>query len=771
MKQIVIGIGAALVVAYVAILVFGGGPSVQQPTGPAEPTPVKEQPVETPPRATDPLAGAADLEQNQLKASCGQFNLRAGITLKNDKALARVLVNADTRGKNGYAIDLSPTAARLVRIEHGIEQELARTDELSLATGTRHEVLIKRRRLPLTLVLDDRVVLRVDDDSFSSGTVTVGGTGVELASPEVQVTEEIYKTEDFMATAEEGAATWSPVTGTWQVHSVDHPVLSTNPFSYRVTGKGDCTSVVGYPFWDDYRYEASFNAPKAASVGLYFYYRTDDPDSDADPSYYLLSWDSNTVENPKVRLVKVERGERSLVREAPGGFVPDQWYRMTVRVLGTTAEVYISDRKVFDQPVVDPSLVGGKVGLYARDAELCFFDDVYVRSIQSVDGLEATRPKQWTSIGKGTWSRIPTPDGTPALACTSPDGEAMVVRGGLHWKNYTVEADIAPGESSSMGIGFGYQNPINLYRVMVDNTSTPRRLSLMRVRNGRAVELDNSPVDLPEASSYRLAVRTRGDYLGVLLDGQTVLDVYEPGYRGGKVALVCTDSTEQDPTVFENLSIHFSNERAPTLAASESHQAEVTMSVWNRDWQELEDMPQGMSAAYIHKQDFPGNEKTIEAQVTSLPDDTSAVGLSLCGTPDGFGRSYWMLLHGGPQWKIELHRAGQIIRTFSVPDQQRKRLMGLFAADPRVQGSGFMMKLTRIGKGYLLAYLENECLGSVRDPEPLEGVRPGYFTMGKALVNEKVTVNSPLTFNDSFRQATTDWRVQTGIWEVTNRWQ
>ena len=58
-----------------------------------------------------------------------------------------------------------------------------------------------------------------------------------------------------------------------------------------------------------------------------------------------------------------------------------------------------------------------------------------------------------------------------------------------------------------------------------------------------------------------------------------------------------------------------------------------------------------------------------------------------------------------------------------------------------------------------------------RDPKPLEGDHLGWHAENPAIEPEMVEVFSERILTDSFTTAAVNWRVGTGQWQVTNRWQ
>ena len=780
MKQGIL-IAVAILIAAYAVYTLALKPAETEPGRPNDTQQVVDNDDGAPPPdnvAVD-LPTGSDLTLEPVPGSdLGRFDMAFNLRFDRPEGVGRVAINRSPDGRAGYLLDFSPEGVSLTRMQGGAGQPLAAKKAPLFKPGSKHEVVIKRRRLQTTVLVDDRIVLRHEDDALNAGDVATGVTPgkAQISNVSLVAVNDIYEQDDFMRDPSREQGKWTPVTGTWSVAIPAYAIRSANAFRYNAEGER-CLSVMGESWWDDYLVQASFVAPEAGATGLAFYYRNEN-------NYYLLKWDSRESESPALELIRVLDGKREVLDSQPVGYLPNQWYRMRVKVLGDLIEVDISGNEVFE--IRDPYLRGGRVGLYAEAATDCIFDDVYVRGSRSFDGSIAADLDAWTSIVEGPWQA----DAAAHRLAGRPDGgRARLVRGTSSWKNYVVSVDVTPAEDGLTGLSVAYRTPIDQYQVEIDTRNDPARIALVRLKGGRREELDAIEMTaVPE--TLPLTVRMVDRYLGVLQDGQTILEAYDETLRGGAVSLFCEGGLQ---ATFEDLSVHFPDEEPPRLTQSVAFNKEMTMEAWNSDWESVSP-PSGLSDAWIHKQDFIGDQTVVTAKVTRL-ESGDGVGLALGCQGSSMENAYRMVLRGGDRWTVDLVRAGKTVKTFEVPShvqaaseprlkgvtvdlsqqytkEQLQALIDAGESTTRTVVPGFDIRFERIGKGMLLGFLGEECVANWRDPDPLSGPRPGLFTVGKGRLDiDTTSVINPLVVNHDFRKAPVDWRSQKGKWLVTNRWE
>ncbi len=131
----------------------------------------------------------------------------------------------------------------------------------------------------------------------------------------------------------------------------------------------------GFPFWDDYTFRASVRPMGEGMAGLAFYV------TDAQNYYAFRWWGDNSLRKGRtntLELVRVRGGVEEVLASADGGFYPDQYYEMKVRIAKDAIECQIDGAVVFTQSY--PKLASGSVALIAADGYGVYFDDVRVAS-------------------------------------------------------------------------------------------------------------------------------------------------------------------------------------------------------------------------------------------------------------------------------------------------------------------------------------------------------------------------------------------------------
>ena len=309
----------------------------------------------------------------------------------------RALVNCQSP-QSYYYVEFAEGEVRLGRVEQELELRIGTRQRVSVDDGQVHHAVIKRRDASLVVALDGELVAQAFDSTFSGGQIGLGRRrrSVDFGQVRVQPVGDVYFRDDFMR-AESDESPWEVGAGRWRVCSLNNPSLSSNAFSYVGRGASHAASVAGERFWDNYRAEVACRPRSTAAFGLHFCYR--DPDN-----HFLFKWDGSSAD-PKAQIVRTRNGQSTVAAETPGGFLPDQWYRLRADVTDGHATVYVDDNPTL--AVSDASLCFGKIGLYTEDAQKgTEFDDVSVQGWRVFqDDFERVCVGRWIEMG-GKWHYI-----------------------------------------------------------------------------------------------------------------------------------------------------------------------------------------------------------------------------------------------------------------------------------------------------------------------------------------------------------------------------
>lgn len=718
-----------------------------------------------------PVATAARPDEFRYQALDGSkledFNLSMRLTLSSPQDRVRVLVNS-TDEKNAYYVDFAAESISAGSFESGIARQLC-TVPASLVSDKPHDVLIKRRTPVLSVVVDGKLKATVQDETHAYGKVRVGGIGGSVDSVRIQPVADIYFADSFMQDAEEESH-WTKLRGKWTVNVKTNPTMSANAFYYLALSDGVGSTVTGESFWDNYSFRTAFRSNDGQAVGMYLYYRDE-------KNYYLFTWDRRDDKTPteaRKRLVKVHEGQRTVLAEAEGGYLPDQWYALEVEADGDTLRASIDDNPVF--AVRDENLVSGMVGLYVDRTTETQFDDVFVRTVRSVrDDLRDFPGGRWTVLG-GTWESIPAGENGAAVQVRSA-GMARSVTGSAAWRNYAVRTQIEPGSAARCGLNLFYLDETTFYSVACVRSDKGDTWQLVRRRDGKDEVICQKQTDrhLPR---YMVDVSGNRGRVAVNVNGSTVLETFErsPGY--GAVGLWTEGS---DATRFFGLEIDFPRETAPLMAENEVFEHERSMDEWSgvqSDWSVVDD--QDGHKLNWHRADFPGTS-TLEVKVDQFDKPTSGVTLVLSGD----GKS----VESGYRLEVGAVGAVQARSSSDGPERAQVQLAALTAAKtparsvvlyrqerevaraqlaPDVQPVS--VALQRTGD-FVVAFVDGQALVYWPDPQPIKGDRLGWWASDCKVNLDEVSLSSPNVYQYTFNQAPADWRTFGGVWEVTNRWE
>ncbi len=132
--------------------------------------------------------------------------------------------------------------------------------------------------------------------------------------------------------------------------------------------------LAGEGFWCDSVYSTSFKAYGAGTVGVIFDHRGGN-------DYYMVRWNSDEPVGGSpnsIELVWVTSKGEQVIASCKGGFLPGQYYRMTVDYRTENAIVSIDGTQVLSVKLEEK--LCGKIGLIAANCEAVIFDDVIVTS-------------------------------------------------------------------------------------------------------------------------------------------------------------------------------------------------------------------------------------------------------------------------------------------------------------------------------------------------------------------------------------------------------
>ena len=667
-----------------------------------------------------------------------QFNVVAEVAALSDDPSASILLCVRNKD-NCYRIDFTRNSTRIVKVEMGTDVPIGTSSGKGLTGEAPHAVVVKRRRLAITVALDGEVVARAYDDSFRRGKT---GSRVKKDTATFQRARsydcgEVHFGDDFMT---DKAADWEPITGQWSALAEKNPTLSSNPFKYSGKNNGPpalaAMTKAGSSKWDDYSAAVTARDDAGAPIGLAFYY------VDA-KNYHLFRLDSRKHENPKVQLLRIRNGAQTVLAETEGHYLGGQFHRIRVDVDGTTAKGFIDDNLLLTAK--DNYLVGGTIGLYTESRRGATFDDVVVRDLGQGhfrDDLETPRPGTYLELG-GTWII------DRGVMTGSAKGPAKAITGDSQWRNCVLSCDIHPYQSGAAGLTFYYQDELNyfLYRAAAGG-----KRELLRYFDG--VNKVLASVDRPLAEKpEHTVISNMGGLITLAIDGEQVADAFDPGLSEGQIGLYVEDGTAS----FSQLDLTTPPPPEPVMSVTDAFKAEKSMQAFVVDWTPSGHLDKYGRKWWWHRTGFFG-DASVELGMTKDTVDNTSFQLSLAAesnsaTSGDPATGYTMTVWKAGYWQLSISRQGkEIARSASVFKRNITKL-----------------EFYRRGE-YLFGKINRKLEIRAKDNQPLSGSQVGYALVPPEPKELKARVYSPNVLNYDFTRSPDAWRYAAGEWDVMRRW-
>jgi len=688
-----------------------------------------------------------DAEPTFLEECAPTFNFTGAVLAPDGwtpKTEVRLVFNYQPNGDH-YAAVLTAEGARFLKVQGGQEAPLG--GSFAFQPGPETAITLQRREWPMALIAEGQVVARAYDETFHGGQLGLATTGgVRVDDPRQQPTEEIFWADDF---ARGEGDTWEPLLGQWKLSGVKgvrpEPNKSANPFSLSTQQpEGLSLTTTGYWFWDNYVFQAAVRPEGLGAVGLCAYLQ------DAN-NYLLFRWAARGGQEKQV--VRVRAGEETVLAQADGGFTPGQWYALSFAVREGYLTAKIDGQVVLE--AVDDSFGQGRVGFYVRDCDRATFDDALVE--EAPDFSEDFRFRsvgKWEDVGAAWQTRNaelrggePGPDYRRKMEAAT----GLTLTGSAEWRDYTVSAQVEPGQAHGVGLCWAYRDPANYYLFRWGGDQAPasyrRKQQLVRIADGAETVLAER--DVAEGPTpARLAVRTEGGFLQASVGGQTVLEAFDGNATRGRVGCL----SEGGPgTRISQVRVYFPMpETGPKL--TEQFTREATMAGWASPAGEWWPEKQGQ---FWHRGEFFG-DTSLSVALPSGRQHGDGLVLTLHAsqpTPQS-GYSLHLVSPAAGQVQGTLLRDGQIVAENQL------------LCEPTEETE---LEFRRQGR-LLVARVNGTPLVNFRDDQPLPGRLVGVLLGRSGVELERVRVRSSHLLDETFSAAPTNWWASKGLWEGTARW-
>jgi len=574
------------------------------------------------------------------------------------------------------------------------------------------------------------------------GRLAVGVTTGDLEWGEVsyQPIEPVWFADDFMRSGGQGGE-WEPLCGDWRVQGPGDDRrfglgrVGANPFRYEGHTEGEAAALtaVGYWFWDDYTVSAAVRPRGEGAVGLCAYLQ------DAE-NYFLFRWtvrseprsaaewrpdgtlQSGVPDYPQgtQQLVKVWAGRETVLAETLGGYQPNQWYRLALRVFEGQVAAFVDEQQVL--AAEDPAFGQGLAGLYVG-SHRAEFDDVQVEGVQDGPlGPDYQRPRVplafvtdpvmhswateagwWTPLRDGFWHQGDF-FSDPGLRFPLP--ERWPLRGRLR-------AALAAAEPS---FDRGY---------VLDCTLEANRLRVELRREGQWVaSAGKRPSAVPRPAV--LIFRQVGAEVLASVGGAPWLTFRDAqplagrkvGFRAEGWPLEAADVVPFSPNLldcaFAEAPVEFRVQRG-------TWDVMQRWVCWGRSHFGGGD---AFSPLIWTKRDFAG-DLTVAFYAANGPDPAAPppscprdLNVTLCGDGLNVGSGYSFVVGGWDGSRCALFRRGEKVAESDMLPANRSPHTDWWAVRAQKQGNR------------LALYVDDTLLVSYTDPEPLAGGKVAFWTVG-----------------------------------------
>lgn len=376
--------------------------------------------------------------------------------------------------------------------------------------------------------------------------------GWSVTDTRIQRLEPVVFADDFMRSEEENGP-WAVQSGKWALQSawdkIPHgnskrfanTVFSQNPFAWiGMSDQGQpavCTT--GNAFWEDYTMTLALNPGADGAAGVFFNMTDEKNDLADEKKGLLVRWtpaNASGADGNKLTLYQIVNNTRTEIKSDAGGFVPGQWYKLSIVSSLAGVQVAIDGRTRLVADNVTPWR--GSVGLYAEGDDGAVFDDVtvYGHSLNTDLLLETKQTqvgqrfmdddngmKEWAQSQQGGW--LYTSGTVPNFRWYQSD-----LYGDHQWMSLTVTPIPDTVGELWMTLNGDATNCTSGYRAVIKIATKRKKLQFTYTiyRNAAVMASTTAPVPT-DNQEYTVRFWRVGTHLSLEIDGDQVLEATETG--------------------------------------------------------------------------------------------------------------------------------------------------------------------------------------------------------------------------------------------------
>jgi len=326
-----------------------------------------------------------DIFSEELDASLYDCTLTATPTTSLS-ATGTIRLDLEQVDDNEYTrISISKRQIDVISVKKGKKTRVGQS-EIALPSDVAAHLTVLRRGTVLIIMDESNKILFRGDVPRAGGAKGLFhfDRGWTVEEPHVQRLEPVAFSDNFMRTSDE-PGNWTSRSGEWVLQSAwdrdpkgnsarfNNIIYAQNPFAWsgrNPNGAALCTT--GKAFWEDYTMSVAVQPGPDSAAGVMV--NMADPDNG-----YLVRWTPANIhgaQGDRLTLSRVANGKVSIIAETRGGYIPEQWYKLTVTSTLDGLQVLVDDQPRLSAKGVTPWR--GGVGLYAEGKNGAVFDDVSV---------------------------------------------------------------------------------------------------------------------------------------------------------------------------------------------------------------------------------------------------------------------------------------------------------------------------------------------------------------------------------------------------------
>jgi hypothetical protein len=486
----------------------------------------------------------------------------------------------------------------------------------ALPVDTPFTLTIMRRGGMLGLALNSSLIYR-GEFPRAGGTLAgmTAGKGWTIEAACVQALEPVVFADNFMRAKDEPGA-WTIISGKWALQSAwdieslgrsgrfTYQSYAQNPFAWvGCNPDGAAACMAGKPFWEDYTLTTALCPPVAGAAGVLV-------NLDDRQNGLLARWtpaNDRSAGGNELALFRLAGGKRVPLARSAGGYLPGQWYRLSVESSPDGVRVLIDG--VVRLEYRDTRNWRGGIGLYAEGAEGVVFDDltVYGRGVNTVLLLEEQQHglsrrmladpimQRWA----GDWAPFP---GQPSARLCAREFF------GDHGLAVTLVPNPAEDGELWLGLNGDGRTLTGGYRAVVKRAAGKQDTEYTLYHDTRPLAAaTGAPLQANEA--YRLRFRRAGGRFLLEVDGETVVSAEDRSEPAGLLPFYWVSggfTSVREPMASGSNVLDYPFTEAPVDWIAEGTWAPTVRWACDPKWSFFSGWSHGLAVLW-HKREFHGD--------------------------------------------------------------------------------------------------------------------------------------------------------------------